>query len=124
MQPTQARTITGSALFVDVREADEYEAGHVEGSAHIPIGEIQARWQELLGHETVVVACQIGQRSGLVTDYLREKGLDAHNLEGGLEAWSRAGLPLTSGSGAGLVVDGFARDLSGRRITPSPRLLR
>jgi rhodanese-related sulfurtransferase len=118
MQPIQAGAITGSALFVDVREADEFEAGYIEGSAHIPIGEIQARWQELLGHETVVVVCQIGQRSGLVTDFLREKGLDAHNLEGGLEAWSRAGLPLSSGFRAGLVVDGFARDLSGRRINP------
>jgi rhodanese-related sulfurtransferase len=118
MQPIQAVAITGLALFVDVREADEYEAGHVEGSVHIPIGDIQTRWQELLGQETVIVVCQIGQRSGLVTDFLRERGLDAHNLEGGLEAWARAGLALTSGSGAGLVVDGFARDLSGRKIHP------
>jgi rhodanese-related sulfurtransferase len=116
MLPVQARALTGTALFVDVRETEEYEAGHVEGSVHLPIGEIRARWQELLGHEPVVVVCQIGQRSGLVADFLRGQGLDAHNLEGGLEAWSRAGLALTSASARGAVVDGFARDLSGRRI--------
>jgi rhodanese-related sulfurtransferase len=116
MLPEQARALTGTALFVDVREEVEYEAGHVEGSVHLPIGEIRARWEELLGHEPVVVVCQIGQRSALVSDFLREKGLDAHNLEGGLQAWSRAGLALTAASRPGKVVDGFARDLSGRRM--------
>jgi rhodanese-related sulfurtransferase len=116
MLPIQARALAGTALFLDVRETYEYEAGHIEGSVHLPIGEIQARWQELPRRESVVVVCQIGQRSGLVTDFLRGKGVDAHNLEGGIEAWLRAGLALTSTSGCGVVVDGFARDLSGRTI--------
>jgi rhodanese-related sulfurtransferase len=116
MRPREAHAHIDSALFVDVREKDEYAAGHIEGSVHLPIGEIRARWQELNVGRPVIPVCQIGQRSGLVADLLKGQGLDAHNLEGGLEAWTRDGLPLTSGSGGAVVVDGFARDLSGGRI--------
>lgn len=116
MWPSQAHAHIGSAVFVDVRESYEYEAGHIAGSVHLPIGEMQARWQELGVGRLVIAVCQIGQRSKLVADLLKEKGLDAHNLDGGLEAWAREGLPLASDSGPGVVVAGFARDLSGRRI--------
>jgi rhodanese-related sulfurtransferase len=121
MLPLEAHSLVGSVCFLDVRERDEYEAGHLEGSVHIPIGEISARWRELAPDDVVVVVCQVGQRSGLVTEFLRTEGLAAHNLEGGLEGWLRAGLPLTSGVRPARVVDGYARDLSGRRISsPDP----
>jgi rhodanese-related sulfurtransferase len=118
MLPLEAHELLGDALFVDVREAEEYAAGHVEGSVHIPIGSIALRWLDLAGRGQVVVVCQIGQRSGLAADFLQGHGIDAHNLEGGLEAWSRAGLGLTAASPEPRVIDGYARDLSGRRIAP------
>lgn len=115
MTPEQAAA-AHDHVFLDVREPYEWEAGHVEGSVHIPIGQIQRRLDELERDRPIVVVCQIGQRSALVADFLRSQGYDAHNLEGGLERWSIEGLPLTSGRRAGGVVDGWARDLQGRRL--------
>lgn len=103
-------------LFLDVREPYEWEGGHVEGSTHIPIGQIQARFEELERDRPIVVVCQVGQRSALVADFLRAQGYDAHNLEGGLERWAADGLPLTAGQDPGGVVDGWARDIDGRRL--------
>jgi rhodanese-related sulfurtransferase len=118
MLPIEAHKLLGDALFVDVREADEYAAGHVDGSLHMPIGSLAQEWQNLAGRGPIVVVCQIGQRSGLAAGYLRGRGLDAHNLEGGLEAWTRAGLALTAASPEPRVIDGYARDLTGQRISP------
>ena len=116
MEPSEARDVLGRAVFLDVREPYEYESGHVEGSLHIPIGEIAARWEEVPDGRDVVVVCQVGQRSGLVAEFLRQHGRTAHNLEGGLAAWAAQGFELTSPSGEGNVTDGFARDVFGRRL--------
>lgn len=116
MDAAEARDAVGRAVFLDVREPYEYESGYVEGSLHIPIGEIAARWEEVPADREVVVVCQVGQRSALVTEFLRAHGRVAHNLEGGLAAWAAHGFDLTSPRGPGDVVDGFARDLSGRRL--------
>jgi rhodanese-related sulfurtransferase len=116
VKPAEAQALSGRAVFVDVREPYEYEAGHVRGSLHVPIGQIAARWEEIPRDRDVVVVCQVGQRSALVTDFLRERGIAAHNLEGGLEAWVAGGFELTGASGQ--VAEGWARDLSGWRLQP------
>lgn len=118
IRPVEAAGLEPTPVFLDVRERYEYEAGHIEDSVHIPIGEITARWVELDRSEPIVVVCQIGQRSALVADFLEQKGLEARNLTGGLTMWSAEGLPLTTGSSTGTVVDGFARDIDGNRLTP------
>lgn len=111
----------GTAAFVDVRDPYEFEARHVAGAINVPIGRFKAHVDGLPRHVEVVVTCQIGQRSGLAVRYLRERGFDAHNLDGGLEAWIAAGCPLeASGMEGGRVVDGWARDLDGNRFTPAP----
>jgi rhodanese-related sulfurtransferase len=105
------------SVFLDVREPYEWIAGHIEGSVHIPIGEIQSRYEELDSSAHIVVVCQVGQRSELVANFLDGHGYDAQNLEGGLHSWSAEGLPLVAGEGsAGEVIDGWARDLDGRRL--------
>jgi rhodanese-related sulfurtransferase len=116
MLPAEADKLLGTALFVDVREAHEYEAGHIEGSLHLPIGQIPMRWQELRSDLPIVVVCQIGQRSALVAEFLQARGLEAHNLQGGLKAWSGEGLGLSAASPRAQVIDGWARDLSGERL--------
>ncbi|MFN2390092.1 MAG: rhodanese-like domain-containing protein, partial [Actinomycetota bacterium] len=85
---------------------------------HIPIGQISTRFEDLDRGATFVVVCQIGQRSALVADFLNERGFVTHNLDGGLHSWTAAGLPLVSTEGQGELVDGFARNLTGKRITP------
>lgn len=118
--PIEATGQEPTPLFLDVREPYEYEAGHIEKSVHIPIGEIRARWSELPRERSIVVVCQIGQRSALVADFLEQEGLDARNLKGGLTMWTAEGLPLTTGSSTGEVVDGYARDIDGNRLSAHP----
>jgi len=121
MEPDQAQELIGEATFLDVREPYEWEAGHVEGAVHIPIGQITLRVAELDPRDDIVVVCQIGQRSALVTDWLNQQGYNAQNLEGGLAAWSAAGLPLVGGTEGGRLIDGLARDLTGERLDPGDR---
>ena len=120
MLPSEAEALVGDARFVDVREPYEFEAGHIDGSLHIPIGEIGARYEELRADAKLVIVCQIGQRSGLVADFLRQHGMDAHNLEGGLQQWAAEGRPLSAQQDSGQIVDGWARDLSGGLLNPDP----
>ena len=102
------------AVILDVRERYEWDAGHIDASMHIPIGEIAGRLAEVPAGRRVIVVCQIGQRSGLVAGFLLQNGYDAHNLEGGLARWTEEGLPLTGEDPR--LVDGWARDLTGRRL--------
>lgn len=102
------------AFFLDVRERYEWDAGHVEGSTHIPLMELPERLNEVPTDRTVIVVCQIGQRSALAANFLNENGYTAHNLEGGLALWQASGLPFEDASGdGGKVVDGRARDFNG-----------
>lgn len=84
----------GEALLLDVREQDEWQAGHAPGAVHIPLGELERRVAELPRERRVVAVCRSGNRSALATASLRAAGLDVDNLEGGMKAWQKAGLPL------------------------------
>ncbi len=87
--------------IVDVREDDEWLAGRVEGSIHIPLNSLLAGVMD--GVETgrpVVAVCRQGTRSEVATLMLRARGFEAYNLEGGLEAWAAQNLPLTTPDGA------------------------
>jgi rhodanese-related sulfurtransferase len=85
-------------LVLDVREDDEWEAGHVEDSLHIPLLTLGERYTEL-GSGQMLVVCRSGHRSGQAAAYLVEQGFDAVNLEGGLMAWHAAGRPLVTETG-------------------------
>lgn len=82
-------------LLIDVREPDEYNAGHIPGVTLIPMGEVPDRLSEIPQDKTVVVTCRSGNRSGQITDFLREQGYEnVHNMQGGIVAWEQAGLPV------------------------------
>ena len=85
--------------LLDVREDDEWQAGHIEGAQHIPLGELGTRLAELPTDKTVVAVCRSGARSGAAVRGLRQLGRNAENLDGGVTAWARAGLPLVDGAG-------------------------
>ncbi len=86
-----------SGPLVDVREPDEYVAGHVPGAVLIPIGQLANRMRELDKTSPVFVICASGNRSSAMTDLLREAGFDAVSVAGGTSAWARSGRRLEGG---------------------------
>ena len=87
------------ALVLDVREDDEWAAGHVAGSMHISVGELGARLGELPADRRIVAVCRTGARSGAITTALAARGYDVVNLAGGLQAWIAEGFPLVGDDG-------------------------
>lgn len=84
---------------VDVREQDEWDAGHIDGSLHIPLHELPARLADVPAGQTLVV-CKVGGRSAQAVGYLAQQGYEVVNLDGGLLDWQAAGRPLVSATGA------------------------
>ena len=81
---------------VDVRERDEFAAGHAVGAVNVPLGSI-ASASLPDESETIYVICQSGGRSLRAVDVLTSRGIDAVNVEGGTSAWMLAGLPTEAG---------------------------
>jgi rhodanese-related sulfurtransferase len=92
--------IPSGAVLLDVREPDEWAAGHVEGAVHVPMNEIPARAGELEADADLIVVCKVGGRSAQVTVWLNQQGYRATNLEGGMIAWAAARRPMISDTGA------------------------
>ena len=90
------RLLDSGAALLDVREPTEWAEGHAPGALLIPMGEVQARRDELSHEGRIVVVCRSGGRSAAVTDALRAHGYDAVNLTGGMCAWTAAGLPVVT----------------------------
>ena len=87
--------VPDGSVLLDVREQDEWDAGHAPGAVHIPLGDLPARYGELDADTQVLVICHSGGRSARATQWLNEAvGLDATNLDGGILAWQGAGLPV------------------------------
>lgn len=93
------------AVLLDVREQDEWDAGHAPGALHIPMSEIGARLEEVPNDVQLYVVCRAGGRSARVTQYLNDNGWEAVNVEGGMQHWDAAGRPLEGG------VDGMAPEV-------------
>jgi rhodanese-related sulfurtransferase len=85
---------------VDVREDDEWDAGHIETAQHIPLLQLPARLGELPGEQQLLVVCRVGARSGQAVRFLIANGRDAVNLAGGMHAWQQAGRSMVSEAGA------------------------
>lgn len=92
--PTQLKNHLEAAesqpLLLDVRELWEYDTCHLEGSLHIPMGEIVGRMHELPKDREIVVICHHGVRSMQVVHYLVHNGFEnVINLSGGVDAWAK-----------------------------------
>jgi rhodanese-related sulfurtransferase len=87
-------------LLLDVRQPDEYVEGHAPDSKLVPLARIKSRMAELTPYKDkpVAVICRSGRRSALAVSELREAGFtQVQNVDGGMLAWQKAGLPLVQG---------------------------
>jgi len=98
--PTEvlAADLPAGATLLDVREQGEWDAGHVDGSVHVPMSEIQGRLADVPDGDLVVV-CRSGHRSAQVAAWLAGQGRSAVNLAGGLQRWVEEGRPLVAAGG-------------------------
>ncbi|QXE35760.1 rhodanese-like domain-containing protein [Streptomyces sp. GMY02] len=100
--------VPSDGLVLDVREDDEWAAGHVEGALHVPMSDFVARFGEVTeavaGGRKAYVMCRVGGRSAQVTQYLVQQGLDAVNVDGGMLAWDGAGRPMVTDNGTAAFV--------------------
>lgn len=77
------------AQLIDVREPNEFEAGHILGARNIPISQMKMRLQEIRPDKPVYLYCQSGMRSGRAAQTLYRKGYkDLYHLQGGFKKWS------------------------------------
>jgi rhodanese-related sulfurtransferase len=77
--------------LLDVREPWEYETAHLEGTKHIPMGDVPSRaHQELDPDDHIIVMCHHGVRSLTVANWLRQQGFEkAQSMRGGIDGWAR-----------------------------------
>jgi rhodanese-related sulfurtransferase len=95
-----AASVPEDVWLLDVREDDEWAAGHAPGARHIPLGQLGARAAEVPQDEVVYVICRSGGRSAKAAQALAGAGWRAVNVAGGMQDWAAAGRPMVTDSGA------------------------
>src|SRR5215475_10093451 len=94
-----AAAVPEGAWLLDVREPDEWQAGHAPQATHIPLGELGSRTAELPVDQDIYVICRSGGRSARAAQALNGAGWQAINVAGGMQHWAAAGRPMTADSG-------------------------
>ncbi|MFE5917655.1 rhodanese-like domain-containing protein [Streptomyces sp. NPDC056468] len=102
--PAQAHHASedGTAVLVDVREADEFEAGHAPGALLVPLARLadSPDVPSLGGGRDLMLLCRSGRRSQQAVRLLAERGMAAFDVAGGMCAWVAEGLPVHDVHGA------------------------
>lgn len=93
---TALKEMNEGAFLLDVREENEYVAGHADGAVSIPLSELQYRLEDLPGDREIYCICKSGGRSGQAAEALREVGFHVINVTGGSLDWRAKGLPFVS----------------------------
>jgi len=98
ISPSNAKAIfdKGGVVFVDVREPDEFQAGHIPGAKSIPRGTVEWMIPKNIADKnaSIVVYCEHGSRGALATYTILQMGYkNVKNLEGGRAAWLKEGFP-------------------------------
>ncbi len=84
------------AVLLDVRENDEWSAGHAPEAQHVPMSQLTGRLQEVPAAEPLYVICRSGARSARVVAFLAQQGVSAVNVAGGMQSWAASGRPMVA----------------------------
>lgn len=91
--------LPADAAMLDVRESDEWAAGHAPHATHVPMSEFTARLAEIPAVEPLYVVCRSGARSARVVAYLTGQGYPAVNVDGGMQSWAGQGREVVAEGG-------------------------
>ncbi len=97
-----AGQVPDDAVLLDVREGDEWAAGHAPQAVHVPMNDVPARLDQIssaAGDARLHVICRSGGRSAQVTAYLAQAGWEAVNVDGGMKAWMASARPMVAETG-------------------------
>jgi rhodanese-related sulfurtransferase len=94
-----AAGVPDDAYLIDVREPDEWVAGHAAAAHHIPLGQLMSRLREVPQDRRVHIVCKVGGRSAQAAQFLNANGWDAVNVDDGMLGWVAAGRPMVSETG-------------------------
>ena len=100
MDPRTVQDRHGELHILDVREDEEWAAGHIDGAVHIPLGQLPHRLGELDAQRPVVTVCRSGGRAGRAAELLTSSGRRAVVMDGGMQRWARDGLPSSAADGS------------------------
>ena len=92
-----AARLEAGARLIDVREPDEYTAGHVPGAVSIPLATVPDHLDAFRGTDAVYVICQSGGRSRRAAEFVANHGVEAINVAGGTGAWVASGRDAVEG---------------------------
>src|SRR5215475_6114111 len=84
----------GGVQLIDVRQADEYEAGRIAGSRLIELGDLSGQAGTIDRDTPVIFYCRSGSRSAMAAQAFVQAGYDAHNMSGGMLEWQASGLEM------------------------------
>ena len=100
VRPAEVAELRGrGAVLVDVREDDEWTAGHAPDAVHLPLGRVGEAAGRFAG-QAVLTVCRSGARSGRAAKTLAAAGVGVHSVAGGMSAWAAAGLPVVRDDGS------------------------
>lgn len=92
-----ASALDAGARIIDVRETDEYVAGHVSGAVHVALGTVPDHVAAFQGEPVPFVICAAGGRSMRACEFLATQGVEAINVAGGTKGWIQSGRPVVAG---------------------------
>jgi rhodanese-related sulfurtransferase len=92
-----ARLAERRVHILDVRQPSEWRHGHIRGSQNLPLLQLKRGLATLPREKTIVTVCASGHRSKAAARTLQRAGYQVENLNGGMHAWTRVGLPIEKG---------------------------
>ena len=88
-----------NAVLLDVREDDEWTAGHAPDARHVPMSQLTGRLGDVPSADPLYVICRSGGRSAQVVAYLNQQGRSSVNVVGGMQSWAAGGRPMVAEHG-------------------------